>query len=127
MAGGSRTAQISRRGFGLPWCWGRDAILLAEELGADQIVIDEIPGRREPKRRRIPCEGTLGVLAAVADHGLVDLRYAVDRPRRTNFRVRQKLLEHSSRTGPETVTSANLVPAPGSALVQATLNAGRPR
>jgi predicted nucleic acid-binding protein len=36
----------------------RDAILLAEELGADQIIIDEIRGRREAKRRQLPSTGT---------------------------------------------------------------------
>jgi predicted nucleic acid-binding protein len=48
----------------------RDAILLAEELGADQIIIDEIRGRREAKRRELPYIGTLGVLLPGAKQGL---------------------------------------------------------
>lgn len=71
----------------------RDAILLAEELRADQIIVDETRGRREAKRRRIPFTGTLGVLAAAADQGLLDLRKAVDRLRQTNFHVSPEILE----------------------------------
>jgi predicted nucleic acid-binding protein len=67
-------ADLARLGAG-----ERDAILLAEELGADQIIIDEFRGRREAKRRQIPYTGTLGVWAAGSDQGLLDLRSAVDR------------------------------------------------
>jgi predicted nucleic acid-binding protein len=71
----------------------RDAILLAEELGADQLIIDEIRGRREAERRQLPFTGTLGVLAAAAENGLLDLRGAVDRLRRTNFHIAQDILD----------------------------------
>ena len=71
----------------------RDAILLAEELGADQIIIDEIRGRREAKRRHLPFTGTLGVLAAGAEEGLLDLRSAVDRLRQTNFHIAKEILD----------------------------------
>jgi predicted nucleic acid-binding protein len=71
----------------------RDAILLAEELGADQLIIDEIRGRREAERRQLPFTGTLGVLAAAAESGLLDLRSAVDRLRHTNFHIAQNILD----------------------------------
>ncbi len=71
----------------------RDAILLAEELGADQIIIDEIRGRREAQRRGLAYTGTLGVLAAGADQGLMDLRDAVGRLRQTSFRISDDILE----------------------------------
>jgi predicted nucleic acid-binding protein len=71
----------------------REAILLAEELGADQIIIDEIRGRREAKRRQLPFTGTLGVLAAGAEQGLLDLRIAIDRLRQTNFHIAQSILD----------------------------------
>jgi predicted nucleic acid-binding protein len=71
----------------------RDAILLAEELGADQIIIDEIRGRWEAKRRRLPFTGTLGVLSAGAEQGLLDIRAAVDRLRQTNFHVASEILD----------------------------------
>jgi predicted nucleic acid-binding protein len=65
---GSPDAELARLDAG-----ERDAILLAEELGADQIAIDEIRGRREAQRRNIPFTGTLGVLAAGADHSATRL------------------------------------------------------
>ena len=70
----------------------RDAILLAEEMVADQIIIDEIRGRREAQRRGLPFTGTLGVLAAAAELGLLDIRKAVDRLRRTNFHISPEIL-----------------------------------
>ena len=71
----------------------RDAILLAEELGADQIIIDEIRGRREAKRKQLAYIGTLGVLAAGADRGLLDLRSAVNHLRQTSFHISQGVLD----------------------------------
>lgn len=71
----------------------RDAILVAEELGADEIIIDEIRGRREAHRRHIPFTGTLGVLAAGAEQGLLDLRKAVDRLRQTSFHISPEILD----------------------------------
>src|SRR5262245_37639514 len=71
----------------------RDAILLAEELAADQIVIDEIRGRREAQRRGLRFTGTLGVLAAGAEQGLVDLGIAVNRLRQTSFYISADILD----------------------------------
>jgi predicted nucleic acid-binding protein len=71
----------------------RDAILLAQELQADQLIIDEIRGRREAKRRQLPFTGTLGVLAAAAESGLLDLKSAVDRLRQTSFHIAQDILD----------------------------------
>ena len=71
----------------------RDAILLAEEFNADQIIVDEMRGRREAQRRNIPYTGTLGVLAAGAERGLLDLRNAVDRLRQTTFRISTEILD----------------------------------
>jgi len=86
--GKSPDAELSRLDAG-----ERDAILLAEEQGADQIVIDEIRGRREAKRRQLPFTGTLGVLAAGAEQGLLDLGTAVDRLRQTNFHIAGEILD----------------------------------
>ena len=71
----------------------RDAILLAEELTADLIVIDEIRGRREAQRRGLRFTGTLGVLMAGADQGMIDLRSAVHRLRQTNFYISPDILD----------------------------------
>ena len=71
----------------------RDAILLAEELGAEQIIIDEIRGRREARRRGLLFTGTLGVLAAGAEQGLLELRDALERLRQTSFHISPDILD----------------------------------
>jgi predicted nucleic acid-binding protein len=71
----------------------RDAILLAEELHADQLIIDESRGRQEAKRRHLPFTGTLGILQAGAKQGLLDLKSAVVRLRQTSFHISQDILD----------------------------------
>jgi predicted nucleic acid-binding protein len=68
-----------------------EAIALAEELGADALLIDDWDGRQEALRRHLNVFGTLRVLADGSDEGIVDLRVAVDRLRRTNFRANEEL------------------------------------
>lgn len=83
------TNELVRHGLAHVDAGERDAILLAEALAADQIVIDENRGRREAERRGLHFTGTLSVLAAGSGHGLVDLRIAVDRLRQrvSTFRL----------------------------------------
>jgi hypothetical protein len=57
----------------------RDAILLAEEVRADLLLIDERQGRLEARRRGITTTGTLGVLLAAGARGLVTAEYAFQR------------------------------------------------
>jgi predicted nucleic acid-binding protein len=64
----------------------REAILLAEELGAAALLIDDKAGRDEAARRHIPFTGTLGVLRAAALKDLIDLPGAIRRLRETSFR-----------------------------------------
>jgi predicted nucleic acid-binding protein len=71
----------------------RDAILLAEELGADQIIIDEIRGRRAAERRHLSYTGTLGVLAEGAKRGLLNFHIAVGRLRQTSFHISAEILD----------------------------------
>jgi predicted nucleic acid-binding protein len=51
----------------------RSAIALAVALQADLVLIDEAAGRAEAKRRKLRVTGTLGVLGAAAEQGLVDV------------------------------------------------------
>src|SRR5450432_1992637 len=71
----------------------REAITLAEELDAEVLLIDDWAGRREAEKRRIPTQGTLGLLSVAAGHGLTDLPSAIAHLRQTNFRADEKLIE----------------------------------
>ncbi len=64
----------------------RQAITLAEELHADEILIDELSARKEAARRRLPFIGTLGILRRAAHLDLIDLL------RQTTFCVSAELI-----------------------------------
>jgi predicted nucleic acid-binding protein len=70
----------------------RDAIMLATELHAEQLIVDERLGRREAERRGIPVIGTLGVLREAATLKLLDIRVAVKRLEATSFFVAPEVL-----------------------------------
>jgi predicted nucleic acid-binding protein len=70
----------------------RDAIALAEQLSADQLIVDELLGRREAERRNLPVIGTIGVIREAAEMGLLDLRSAFERLQQTSFHVSPAIL-----------------------------------
>jgi predicted nucleic acid-binding protein len=70
-----------------------EAIVLAEELSADALLMDDRDARQEAQRRNLPVLGTLRVLADAAEHGFADLAVAIERLRRTNFRASEPLLQ----------------------------------
>lgn len=57
----------------------REAIQLAQERKADVLLIDEQKGRSEASKRGLLVTGTLGVLIAGGELGLVDARRACQR------------------------------------------------
>ena len=71
----------------------REAILLAEELKADELIMDDLTGRREAERRHLRVTGTVGVLRAAARAGAINLKDALNRLRTTNFHLSQKLYD----------------------------------
>lgn len=71
----------------------RDAILLAQEIGARELIIDDRAGRREAQRRNLHFVGTLGVLRLAADRKLLSFKDAVERLRATNFHVSQSVID----------------------------------
>ncbi len=71
----------------------REAIFLAEELGADAILIDEKDGRREAAKLGFITIGTLSVLDRAAETGLIPFVEAIDRLRRTPFREPKQIVE----------------------------------
>jgi predicted nucleic acid-binding protein len=70
----------------------RAAIALAETTRSDLLLIDESAGRAEARRRNLRVTGTLGVLRAAAESGLIDVRDVVSRLQGTNFYVDDALL-----------------------------------
>jgi predicted nucleic acid-binding protein len=64
----------------------REAIILAQDRGAEVLLLmDEIRGRSEAARRGIVTTGTLGVLDAAAEAGLIDLPTSIGQLRHTTF------------------------------------------
>ncbi|GAC1400395.1 MAG: DUF3368 domain-containing protein [Pyrinomonadaceae bacterium] len=70
----------------------REAIVLAGQLSADAILIDERDGVREALRRNLRVTGTLGVLDEAAARGLIDLMETIELLQQTSFRASQGLL-----------------------------------
>lgn len=70
----------------------REAIALAEELHADEILVDELTARKEAARRQLPFIGTLGILRRAAQLNLIDLPSALARLQQTTFYVGSDLI-----------------------------------
>jgi predicted nucleic acid-binding protein len=71
----------------------RDAILLAESIAADLLILDEKRARRAAVQRGHQVVGLLGILVQGAKHGLVDLDDAITRLQATNFRLNPALID----------------------------------
>jgi predicted nucleic acid-binding protein len=70
----------------------RAAIALAGTMHADLLLIDEAAGRTEAKRRNLRVTGTLGVLRAAAELGLVEVPGLILRIKATSFYADDALL-----------------------------------
>jgi predicted nucleic acid-binding protein len=71
----------------------RAAIQLAAALNADLLLMDDRKGVSAARMKGLRVTGTLGILDLAAQRGLVDFATAVERLRRTNFRVSEALLD----------------------------------
>ena len=71
----------------------QEALLLAIELSADRVIIDDMAARREAERLHLTVMGTIGILRAASALGLVDLRDALTHLRRTSFHLSRKLFD----------------------------------
>lgn len=71
----------------------RAAILLAESINADIILIDEKAARQIAGARGLSVSGVLGVLGEAAIEGWVDLADTIDRLRKTSFRCSPSLFK----------------------------------
>lgn len=70
----------------------RAAIALAGAIRADLLLIDDAAGRMEAKRRNLRVTGTLGVLRAGAERGVVDVPNMLRQLRNTSFCVDEALI-----------------------------------
>ncbi len=71
----------------------KDAILLALQLQAQAILIDERKGRQVANSQGLRTLGTITVLELAAEQRLIDLRTALIALRRTSFHVADNLIE----------------------------------
>jgi predicted nucleic acid-binding protein len=71
----------------------KEAILLAEELNADAILMDDKDGRKAAHNRGLVTIGTLGILDKAAERGLINLEDAINKLRETNFREPKEIVE----------------------------------
>lgn len=71
----------------------REAILLAELIQADFVVLDDRKARRIAAGRGLNVIGTLGILTTSAEKGLITLSDALDDLKQTSFRASDRLLE----------------------------------
>ncbi|MGI8641898.1 MAG: DUF3368 domain-containing protein [Pyrinomonadaceae bacterium] len=63
----------------------REAIVLAEELRADVLLIDERSGREAALKRNLPVVGTLGILERAAEKGLLDFAETLQKLKANGF------------------------------------------
>ncbi|MEE8305559.1 MAG: DUF3368 domain-containing protein [Candidatus Tectomicrobia bacterium] len=70
-----------------------EAIVLAQALHADLLLMDDWDGRQEAERRHLAVTGTLGVLERASIRGLLDLPTAIARLQMTNFYVRDEIVQ----------------------------------
>lgn len=80
----------------------REAIALAEAMGAHALLLDERAGRREAERRKIRVIGTVRILDDAADAGLLNLPEALRLLQEFGFYLDDKLVQfllerHSER------------------------------
>jgi predicted nucleic acid-binding protein len=70
-----------------------EAIALAAGLRADLLLMDDFDGRKHARKLGLHVVGTLGILDAGAERGLLDFPGALGLLLRTNFRLSPDLLQ----------------------------------
>lgn len=85
----SSDAALQRLGEG-----ERAAITLAVSLGASLLLMDERQGAAVARGKGLVVTGTIGILDLAASRGLVNLKEAFDRLKRTSFRYPPEIMEN---------------------------------
>jgi predicted nucleic acid-binding protein len=76
------------------------AIILAIELSADLLLIDDRAGVIAARHKGFRVAGTLGILGMAAQHGLLDLADAFSRLKRTSFHCRPEIMDRFLNDAP---------------------------
>ncbi|BAZ83090.1 DUF3368 domain-containing protein [Sphaerospermopsis kisseleviana CS-549] len=71
----------------------KEAILLAERIQANLIIIDEKAARQIAQSRGLKITGLLGILNLAANQNLIDLKTTITALQKTNFRASSHLLQ----------------------------------
>jgi hypothetical protein len=72
------------------------AILLAEELQADQLLIDDLAARKEAQKRGLPMIGTVGILVIAKQQGLItSVKEVLDELIANGTRISQTLYQQA--------------------------------
>lgn len=72
-----------------------EAICLAQEIHADEILLNERRARKAAMERGLIVTGTLGVLEAAAKRHLLHLPEVIEKLERTNFRIDPALVQEA--------------------------------
>lgn len=70
----------------------RDAIVIAEDIGAERLIMDDRRGHQEARKRGIQTIGTLALLQLAAAASLLDFELAIQRLQQTSFFITPSLL-----------------------------------
>lgn len=73
----------------------REAIALACELKATQLLVDDRAARRIVVQRGLLITGTLGILEQAAELGLLNLPEVLQKLLRTNFRINADVIRQA--------------------------------
>lgn len=72
------------------------AITLAEELQADQLLLDDLAARKEAQRRGLPIIGTVGIVLIAKQLGLIpNIKQVLDDLIANGTRISQKLYQQT--------------------------------
>ncbi|MGK6353171.1 DUF3368 domain-containing protein [Parapedobacter sp. DT-150] len=78
------------------------ALVLAGEIHADLVILDDLKARKFAQKVGLTFKGTLGLLVMARQRGIIpELRPYLNRVQRTNFRVAKSLIEQSLRSAGE--------------------------
>ncbi len=71
----------------------QDAIMLAETISADLILLDDRDARQNALDRGLNVTGLIGILTTASQQNLLNLTNAVEKLLKTSFRIKPQLLK----------------------------------